>query len=723
MPQAIIPAVLAGVASGVTVTGVGIGFALTTAGFLTAAGGSLLVSAANMVLTKKPKSRASAVSAAAGITTTVRQSNATRTVVYGHIRVGGTILFAGSTNNNSHLHLVVALAGHKLFAIDEILLDDISIPPDAINAAGEVTTGKLAGYCRIVKHLGDEAQAADAYMVAEVPGWTTAHRLRGIAYLYIRLIYNADRYPSGLPNVSAVVRGRKVMDTRDGILHYSLNPALIVRDFLASSDFGFEAEGAIDDESVSAAANVCDEVVDTTPEGFEVASVNPSLNRLVMTGANLKLCTADRVQVSSTGTLPGGVSAGVDYYVAAYQFRGTPQIRLATTVQNAMSGIVIDLTTAGSGVMTVTKTGEPRYSAACVLERDSSLGDNLLALLTAMGGRAVYAGGLWRIGGAAYATPVVTLDENDLGDALTVSTKIRRSERFNSIKGLYYSHINNWQSADYPQMTDDAAVGRDGIQIVRDYDLPATFRPWTAQRLAKVELKKAAQEITVDAVCNLKALQLQCGDAVAVNNTRLGWASKVFEVVDLAFTYASDRLAVQLTLRETAAEIYDWATDEESDTDPAPNSNLPTAFEVGGVTGLGFGSTRTNTDGGDTLYGIYLQWDAHPDAFVSEGGQFEIQYKLTVEASWRPSRFVNGSLTRADIAQAEIGESYDVRIRAVNGIGVRSDWASLTGVISGSSGGVGTTDDWGAVTGGVTTTDDWGAVTGSVTTTDDWGGI
>jgi hypothetical protein len=59
----------------------------------------------------------------------------------------------------------------------------------------------------------------------------------------------------------------------------------------------------------------------------------------------------------------------------------------------------------------------------------------------------------------------------------------------------------------------------------------------------------------------------------------------------------------------------------------------------------------------------------------------------------------------------------------LNNLGVSSTWSSLTGVISGSSGGVGTSLDWGNAADAVTATLDYGNVADAVTASNDWGGI
>lgn len=114
---------------------------------------------------------------------------------------------------------------------------------------------------RIKKHLGSPDQTADPDLVAEVPEWTTDHRLRGIAYLYVRLRWNQEAFPNGIPNIKALVKGKKVLDPRTGTTAWSDNWALCVRDYLSAS-YGL---GCQDDEihgaSAIASANISDETV------------------------------------------------------------------------------------------------------------------------------------------------------------------------------------------------------------------------------------------------------------------------------------------------------------------------------------------------------------------------------------------------------------------------------------------------------------------------------
>ena len=79
-----------------------------------------------------------------------------------------------------------------------------------------------------------------------------------------RLKYDTEAFPQGIPTVSCVVRGRKILDTRTSSTSYSTNPALILHDYLTDTQFGLGCSSdEINISSFNTAANICDESVAT----------------------------------------------------------------------------------------------------------------------------------------------------------------------------------------------------------------------------------------------------------------------------------------------------------------------------------------------------------------------------------------------------------------------------------------------------------------------------
>ena len=186
-------------------------------------------------------------------------------VVYGKRRLGGIKVFAATTgSNNEYLHIVYAIcegqvsnSGLRLFVNDEYVsintfsgdVDDVSSP--------------YYGLLRAKFHTGTDSQAADSDLVAEVDEWTTAHKLSGVCYCYIRFKWdNNNRAFGGMPRVHFQIDGKQVYDPRTSSTAYSNNPALCIYDYLTNTRYGRGlATSAIDIDSIIAAANYCDEQV------------------------------------------------------------------------------------------------------------------------------------------------------------------------------------------------------------------------------------------------------------------------------------------------------------------------------------------------------------------------------------------------------------------------------------------------------------------------------
>ena len=206
-----------------------------------------------------------------GYTVTAFGSALDHQIIYGETRQGGARVFDGATGaNNKFLHRVIAFAGHEVEGFTEVYLNDykltVNLSTGAVTSAqnSDETTTRYNNRVRIIARNGTDRQTAISEMVSEIPEWTTAHRLRGIAYLYIRFEFDADVFPNGIPEVTATIKGRKVFDPRTSTTAWSDNPALCLRDYLTNTRFGMGAITAeIDDVLVAQAANVCDQTVES----------------------------------------------------------------------------------------------------------------------------------------------------------------------------------------------------------------------------------------------------------------------------------------------------------------------------------------------------------------------------------------------------------------------------------------------------------------------------
>jgi len=249
---------VAGAISGVLAAG-GIGAALIRIG------GTLLLSYAAQALMPKPQTTLQ------NRTVTIREPVVPRDLVYGRTRKGGVIVFLHSSgSDNAVLDLVIVLATHRVKSIGAVYFEG----EVALNAAG-AAQGRWAGKVSIEKKLGGGTQTAFTALKAALPDkWTENHRLRGCAAIHLRLTYDQDAYPGGIPNITVDLEGKNdIWDPRTQASVYSENPALCLADYMANTTWGIGARvgqpDGIDEMALIEAANICDEPVALAGGGAE----------------------------------------------------------------------------------------------------------------------------------------------------------------------------------------------------------------------------------------------------------------------------------------------------------------------------------------------------------------------------------------------------------------------------------------------------------------------
>jgi hypothetical protein len=535
-------------------------------------------------------------SKAQGRSQIIRSPIETHKIIYGRSRVSGPLVFAETTDatvqdggetdtvQNGYLHLVIPLAAHEVEEIETIYIDET---PVTLDGSGFVTTAPWSAignpanpsFIRVKKFLGTDDQAASSDLVSEVSNWTENHRLRGIAYIYVRLLYDQDKFPNGLPNISAVVKGKKLYDPRTDTTAYSDNWALMVRDYLTNTRYGFGAsDSEVDDTTINAAANICEESV----------------------------------------TLADGST-------------------------------------------------QDRYTANGVVDTGQKPLDVLNQMLSGGAGTVTYSNGKYQVYAGAYDAPTYTITDDWLRGGIEVQASTPKNELFNTVRGVFVDPDNSWQPTDFPEIKNDTNIAEDnGEVLVRDVEFPFTTNPVRAQRLAKILLRKSRQGIVVNMPCNQKAMRLQVWDTVKVTNSILGWNEKIFRVVNWTF---SEDLGVDLILKEEVATDYNWDAGEQITYDAAPNTNLPNAFSVQTPGSPTFTERLVETRGSTGVKAVVdLAAIASPDPFVE---RYQFRYKKTGESEY--ITIPTTTTPTAEIFDIEPG-TYDFEVRAINSIGVKSDW-------------------------------------------------
>ncbi|HGJ5855640.1 DUF1983 domain-containing protein [Arsenophonus nasoniae] len=186
----------------------------------------------------------------------LRSSVASETVIVGKTICSGLLFFAETKKDgedvNKTLYLALTLAGHKISRIGRIWFND-----DLID-----TFGDKASY-----ELHNDRTEADPYLLKNSPSWKSDMIGRGLAWLRLTLIYDAEKYPYGIPNTKVEVWGKEIFDPRTNQTKWSDNGALVILDYYRS--YLKVPDDDIDFEAFKAAADLCDEPVKTAENTTE----------------------------------------------------------------------------------------------------------------------------------------------------------------------------------------------------------------------------------------------------------------------------------------------------------------------------------------------------------------------------------------------------------------------------------------------------------------------
>jgi len=529
---------------------------------------------------------------------------------------------------------------------------------------------------RIRKFLGTAAQAASSELVTEcTPKWTSNHKLGSITYLYARLQYDQTVFGQvGVPNVSAVVRGKKVYDPRldstvpggvgahrvatPSTWTWSENPALCVGDFLRDATYGMGAAAAeVPALEIFAAADVCDALVTI----YSTGTVTVTNNSMTVVGVGTSWLSRVRPRMNFIG--PNAATLTV--------FSVTDDTHLLLTLP--YSG-----TTLGGQNYTIK---EKRYMCNGALSSDRSARDNLNSLLQSMSGLAAWVQGRWLVLAGAHTASVLAITEDMLaGEGIDIESTAKRRDLFNRIVPTYAEAEKLYTSTQAPSVKNATYLAADGgldLPVEVTYDM--VTGGVTAQRLAKIFLERSRQALTVSLSCNMRAYNVAPGEVVDITIARYGWSAKLFIVLKRTVDLAT--MQVQMVCRETASGVWDWNTGNETAVDLTPNTDLPSPFtEPAALASLVADSSLTYalfTGNSSAQTRVRLSWTQSTDIFVVQGGSIEIQVKNDAAQDWQQMPTVSGNSTETYLVGLQANRALIIRVRPVNSRGRAGPYTSI----------------------------------------------
>jgi hypothetical protein len=557
----------------------------------------------------EPASAPTAAEREFGRSVNVLSNEASLGIVYGRTKTGVQIVDVRlHPTDPTILYVVAALAlgsedGSGIEDVEAIYFDERLAISDPTFTPLATATGVQAPFTDLLHYglgRGDNAQTADPVLNALFADYDADTAGRGVALLALQMIYDPDVYPTGIPNITAVVKGRRVFDPRSDTWAYSDSPALCILDYLTSRRCGAGAsyperggaptgpEFEIDEQSFIDAANYHDDVITQGPGTGTRFTCNGRLDTGKTTARNLNdLLGSSRSEL---------VFEGGKYRLTTSQVT-TPET-FELTPDNIVGGV--------------------EY---------------------------------WRGGTADVPNRVVCHYVDDANEWLP-----------NEVAWPEAGQANAFLTAD------------EDFENVLEIALPYTVGHYRAQQIGMVLLREAREDTGIALNAKEEGLKLRVGEVVRVTWPRAGFDQTEFRVKALGLNPDN---TVRLVLAEYDADAY--SLDAQNTRDTLPASSLPditVCQPPSDLTFLADATTAVVTQDGLVEPRILLSWVASPDAFLRF---YEVQIEETTDGTWRsaapdPLR-EDVSVHVSGVAE---GVAYDVRIRAVNTIGVTSEWVELT---------------------------------------------
>ena len=504
-------------------------------------------------------------------------------VVYGTRKIGGVrCLVETSGSDNTYLYIGLVLCEGEIESIEKIYIDDKEVTWSG--ALTNDTSRSVASsdgnfykdstsLIEVKAHTGTDAQG-QCSLLGQLDSWTSNHRLRGIAYLSLKLKWNQDAF-AGLPNIKALVKGRKVYNANlDGSVtggsgshrqgdtstwEYSDIPVWNLLDYLRNERFG---KGLPDDAFDSnwadwqTAADVCTANVVNVSGGSNINLLN----------CHAVIDTSRKV-IDNVRELTKGCRAFLPYVAGKYKI-------IAETTGSASITLTEDDIIGGYNLSSESKSN--KFNRVIV----------------------------------SYVNP----------------------DRNYQVDEVQWPEIDDsgYTSADQ-HATMKTADG--GFLLEGRFDFTTITNKYQATELAEVICRRSRDSKGLSLTVGFDAYDLAIGDIVNITISSLGYSAKPHRVIGITF---NEDYTIDLSLVIHQDTHYTWAS--KNGAVATPSTNLPDPYSVSAPASITLTDELVEYSDGVVLTRLNIVVGASTDKFVQyyqvEAKQStESDYKIIAKAS------------------------------------------------------------------------------------------
>lgn len=312
----------------------------------------------------------------------------------------------------------------------------------------------------------------------------------------------------------------------------------------------------------------------------------------------------------------------------------------------------------------------PQFSLNVVLNTNNKILDNVKFILRGMRGFLPYSEGLYRLVLETTGTSILSLSKDNIIGGVKLTSE-KKNSKYNRININYTSPEKNYEidTVVFPETDAEHQALRDadgGFLQELNLDLNMITNPYQALQFGKVVLNRSRNQLSVECTANYEAMDLAVGDIVNLTDDILGMTDKPFRVMGLSIN-------LDYTVKLSLAEHQDawYVFDEKQEVAIVPDTNLPDPFVIQPPAGITLSDELIAYNDGTVIVALNIDITPSTDKFVFE---YQVEYRKVGETKYKVH--AKGSELNQRILNVIDQQRYDVRVKAINSLGVSSSYVT-----------------------------------------------
>jgi len=325
------------------------------------------------------------------------------------------------------------------------------------------------------------------------------------------------------------------------------------------------------------------------------------------------------------------------------------------------------------------------FDCNTALDTSKSIIDNVREFLKGCRGYLPYNAGKYNLIIETTGSANITLTEDNIIGGYSLSTPTK-NDRYNRVIVGFVDPARNFQvnEVQWPPIDDSGLPSADrhatmktadgGFLLEGRFNFTTLTSKYQAEEMAEVILRRSREALSLGINVDFNGYDLAIGDIVNITHSSIGFSAKPFRVLGITF---NQDLTVGLSLVEYQASHYTWASKVQVTS--TPTTNLPNPFTIQPPASVTLDDTLVEYNDGTVIVALDVTIGASTDSFVD---YYQVEYKLSTDSNY--IIYAQGSGLNHRVLNVIDQKVYDVRVKAVNSLGVSSTYVSAQRTIVGA---------------------------------------